>query len=178
MKNLSLITLMAAMMFLVISCTSPPAEPVIDMEAVKADITQINENWAAAINANDLEGQLAIFADDAQIMPPNSPAVVGKDAIKARIEARIAKDTSDANTTLAFATTDLWAVGDMVAETGTWTFAGEDGAMLNKGKYIVLFEKRDGKYVCIRDIWNSDMPKKEAPIAEADTEAASEETEE
>jgi hypothetical protein len=29
------------------------------------------------------------------------------------------------------------------------------------GNFISLFEKRDGKYICIRDMANSDMPKPE-----------------
>lgn len=167
MKNLSLITCLAVTLLFFFSCTTPPAEPTVDMDSVKAEITQINSDWAAAINAKDVEGQIAIFADDAHSMPPNSPTLVGKDAIKANIEAEMAKDTSGMKTTIAFATIDVWAAGNTATESGTWTVSGEDGAVLDKGKYIALFEKRDGKYVCVRDIWNTDMPKKEATIAEA-----------
>ena len=31
------------------------------------------------------------------------------------------------------------------------------GELVSQGKYMSLFEKRNGKYVCVRDIWNSDL---------------------
>ena len=167
MKNLSLITCLAVTLLFFFSCTTPPAEPTVDLESVKTEITKVNDAWAAAINAKDVEGQVAVFADDATSMPPNAPALVGKDAIKADIIEDMAKDTSGMKTIIAFATTDLWAAGNLATETGTWTVTGEDGTVLNKGKYMALFENRDGKYVCLRDIYNSDMPHKEAPIADA-----------
>jgi len=39
------------------------------------------------------------------------------------------------------------------------------------GIYMSIFEKRDGKYVCIRDIWNSDMPEIKADTGEEPEEA-------
>ena len=173
MKNLSLLTCFVAILVLATSCTSPQA-PTVDVESVKSEIVQFNADWAAAINAKDLEAHLSVFADDAISMPPNAPALIGKDAIRASLEAQMASDTSGVKTTIAFATIDLWAAGNTATETGTWTVSGEDGAVLDKGKYMALFEKRDGKYICIRDIWNSDTPKKEAPIAEAASEEMNE----
>ena len=34
--------------------------------------------------------------------------------------------------------------------------SGNDGTVTT-GKYVSVFEKRDGKYICIRDIYNSDQ---------------------
>jgi ketosteroid isomerase-like protein len=172
MKNLSLITCLAVMLLLEISCTTPPAEPTVDLESVKTEITTINTAWAAAINSKDVEAQLALFGDDIQLMPPNKPTLKGKDAVKTDLLAEIASDTSGMKTTIAFATTDLWAAGNMATETGTWTVSAEDGTQLDKGKYIAVFEKRDGKYVCIRDIYNSDNPPYVAPMAAAATPPA------
>lgn len=171
MKNLSLITCLAAMLFLAISCTTP-TEPTVDLESLKMEISKVNSAWADAMNAKDVEAILATFADDAQLMSPNKPAIVGKDAIKADMLADMAKDTSGMKTTMAFVTADVWASGNMVTETGAWTVSGPDGAVLDKGKYMTLWEKRDGKYLCLRDIYNSDMPIKEAPMAAAATTAA------
>lgn len=51
---------------------------------------------------------------------------------------------------------DVFAAGDLVVETGKCTFKDASGAVIRTGKYLSLFEKRDGKYVCIRDIYNDD----------------------
>ena len=167
MKNLSLLTCLMAILALAISCTAPQA-PTVDVESVKSEIATMEEAYATAANAKDVEGILAYFHDDAQRMAPNKPTIKGMDAIKAELVKNMESDST--NTTISFAVTDVWAAGDMAVETGAWTVIGEDGTELDKGKYMSLFEKRDGKYACIRDIWNSDMPKKETPIAEATTE--------
>jgi ketosteroid isomerase-like protein len=143
------------------------------MESVKTEITAMETAFTEASNAKDVEALMAYYADDAQSMPPNKPTLVGKDAIKADVMGEMASDSLK-TTTSTMAVTDVWAAGDMAVETGTWTVTDEGGEVVNKGKYMSLFEKRDGKYVCIRDIWNTDMPKKEAPIAEAAAEDAEE----
>jgi uncharacterized protein (TIGR02246 family) len=165
MKNLSLITCVSLMLLLAISCTSPPAEQTVDMESVKSEITAMETAYAKASNAKDADGVLAYYADDAQSMAPNKPTLVGKDAIKANLLEEMASDTL--NTTISFAVTDLWTAGNIAIETGTSTTTNEAGEVVRTGKYMSVFEKRDGKYVCIRDIFNTDMPKEEAPIAEA-----------
>jgi len=50
----------------------------------EADISAIqaaSDEWVATYNANDWEALGQLFAEDASMMPPNSPAVVGRDAI-------------------------------------------------------------------------------------------------
>jgi ketosteroid isomerase-like protein len=164
MKNLSLITCLAVTLLFFFSCTTPPAEPTVDMESVKAEITAMEAAFTEASNAKDVDALLAYYADDAKSMAPNKPTLVGKDAIKADLMEDMASDTTATTSTMAV--TDLWAAGNIAVETGTWTVTDEGGKVVNKGKYMSLFENRDGKYVCIRDIWNTDMPKKEVPMAE------------
>jgi len=43
-------------------------------------------------------------------------------------------------------------------EEGEYTFMGEDGEQLDKGKYIVLWKMEDGKWKLFRDCYNSDLP--------------------
>jgi len=176
MKNLSLFTVLAAMLFLAVSCTAPTGDSTVDMESVKAEITAMESAYAEASNANDADGVIVYYADDAQSMHPNMPTLVGKDAIRANLVEEMASDTL--KITLSLAVTDLWAAGDIAVETGTYTATNEAGEVVGKGKYMSVFEKRDGKYVCVRDIYNTDMPKEEAVIAEATPEAAAEGTEE
>ena len=172
MKNLSLITCLAVTLLFFYSCTTPPAAPTVDMESVKAEITAMESAYAKASNAKDVDGVLVYYADDAQSMAPNKATLVGKDAIKADLLEDMASDTL--NTTISFAVTDLWAAGNIAIETGTSTSTNEAGEVVRTGKYMSVFEKRDGKYVCIRDVFNTDMPKKETPIAEAVPEGTEE----
>jgi hypothetical protein len=65
-------------------------------------------------------------------------------------------DSTKAGSQVTFMNTGLWAQGNIVVETGTSTWTDSTGATLFTGKYMTLYEKRDGKYIAIRDIWNED----------------------
>ncbi len=45
--------------------------------------------------------------------------------------------------------------GDHVAEIGAHKLVDSSGVILQKGHYMSFFAKRDGKYVCTRDMANS-----------------------
>ena len=48
--------------------------------------------------------------------------------------------------------------GNQVVEIGYFKVVDSTNTPVNTGSYMSLFEKRDGKYVCIRDMSASDMP--------------------
>ena len=50
----------------------------------------------------------------------------------------------------------------MLVEIGSWTEVDSSGAEVNKGHYMSYFQKRDSKYVCVRDMSVSSMPAKPA----------------
>ncbi len=126
----------------------------IDMDALRAEITAMENAYAAADNAKDADGVVAYYADDAQSLGANEPTAVGKEAIKASVMKNFEKDTM--GYTISFETTGLWAAGDYAVETGTSKSVDKDGNVMRSGKFMTLFEKRDGKYIAIRDIYNSD----------------------
>ena len=51
--------------------------------------------------------------------------------------------------------------GNQAVELGSYKVVDSTGTAKSSGNYMALFEKRDGKYICIRDMGASDMPKKE-----------------
>lgn len=156
MKKTSLFYVLIATALFASSC-SESSESKVDMEAVKSEIAAMENAYAVAENASDVDGILAYYADDAHSMVNNGPTAKGIDAIRAHTE----EEMDDNGNTIAFAVTDVWAFGNYAVETGTSTTTNASGEVINTGKYMSLFEKRDGKYLCIRDIWNSDMPRKD-----------------
>jgi hypothetical protein len=48
----------------------------------------------------------------------------------------------------------------MVVEIGSYSVVDSTNVAINTGNYMSLFEKRDGKYYCVRDMSASDMPVK------------------
>jgi ketosteroid isomerase-like protein len=132
--------------------------PEINQDSVKAQIMAMEEAYAVASNAKNVDGVAAYYAADAESLASNEPTRVGMDAIKAGIKKDMDADTTGG--TISFATTGVWADGKYATETGTSTVKDKDGNVLRTGKYMTLFELRDGKYIAIRDMWNDDAPAK------------------
>lgn len=133
------------------------AEPVAvepDMTAIKAEIQALENAWAAADNAGDVPGLLAFYSDDAVSMGGGMPMAVGKAAIQKDIEASMASKA--AGVTVEYEVLDVFGDENEVTEVGKITRKDASGKVIYTGKYMAIWEKRDGKYVCIRDIGNSD----------------------
>jgi uncharacterized protein (TIGR02246 family) len=53
----------------------------------------VDDAWLKAINANDLEAVMALYADDATMYPPDQNEAKGKEAIRAAYAALLAANT-------------------------------------------------------------------------------------
>jgi uncharacterized protein (TIGR02246 family) len=132
--------------------TPVAAEP--DMTAIKAEIQAIETAFAAADNARDVNAILAFYSDDAVTMGPGEPMTIGKAAIQKSVEAGFAKNA--AGSTVNYEVLEVFGDGNTVTEVGKSTRMDASGKVIYTGKYMAIWEKRDGKYICIRDIANSD----------------------
>ena len=125
-----------------------------DMAQIKADIQAMEVSWAAAQNAKDVDALMAMYAEDAISMPYDAPMLKGKAAIKAQQE----KDFAAAKEgfTAEYTTLDVYGDGEIVTEVGASATKDASGAVVREGKYMAVFQKVDGKYLCIREIYNND----------------------
>lgn len=125
-----------------------------DMSNIKAEIQALNTAWANAANARDAATILDLHADDAVSMPDDAPALVGKAAIQKDMEADFA--SSRIRKTVTYETVDVFGDENRVTETGTVTARDATGKVAYTEKYITLWEKRNGRWQIIRDIYNHD----------------------
>jgi uncharacterized protein (TIGR02246 family) len=146
---------------LLFSCQQESGGPA-DLTQVRTEIQAAEDAWAAALNDRDLEALMAMYADDAVSMPDNGPMLVGKDAIRTGQEQEFAR--TPAGLSFSFETLDVYAQGNTVTETGQSTYKDASGKIIGMGKYMCVWEKRGDKYLCIREIYNSN--KASAPAAE------------
>ena len=67
------------LLLLTSGCNRPtaPDTRAADESAVKDQDAQ----WSKTAGANDLEGTVSYYADDASVLPPNAPIATGKQAI-------------------------------------------------------------------------------------------------
>ena len=129
-----------------------PAKP--DLTQIRSEIVAIETAWAAAQNAKDVNALMAMYADDAVSMPDGEPMLTGKATIQKKAEADFAKPSTYGS--IAFETLDVYAQGNVVTEVGKTMYKDAAGKTTGGGKYMAVYEKRDGKYLCIREIYNKD----------------------
>jgi uncharacterized protein (TIGR02246 family) len=167
MKYSGFATACVALSLFVIGCSAPAPKPVEtpvvvetkpDMAAIKAEIQALESSWSAADNARDAEAVAAFYADDAWSLSNDKLTLVGKAAILADITEGLAKKA--VGTTVNYEVQDVFGDENFVTEVGKSTVKDSTGKVISTGKYMAVWEKRDGKYICIRDIYNNDEKEK------------------
>jgi ketosteroid isomerase-like protein len=136
---------------------APAPLPVIDKEAIKQEIQAKENEFAALYNSGEVKN-IGYYADDATSYAQNKAPMVGKEAIISYLIAGF--DSSAKGNTLSFTTNEVFVSNDanQVVEVGHFKLVDSASAIINTGNYMVLFEKRNGKYVSVRDMSTSDMP--------------------
>ncbi len=155
MRSNLFFTLSAACLLTFTACQQA-AETPADLAKVKSEIQALENAWAAALNARDLNALMAMYADDAVSMPDNAPMLAGKDAIRKQQEQEFAG--TPAGQTYSFDVLDVYVNGNTVTETGKATYKDAAGKVTGTGKYMVVWEKQGDKYLCVREIYNGDAP--------------------
>lgn len=133
-----------------------PAKP--DLAKLKTEIQALETAWAAADNARDSNALAAFYADDAVSLGNNRTMLVGKAAIAKDIATTLAK--REKGTTVTYEVMDVFGYEDCVTEVGKTTSKDAAGKIIYTGKYMAVWEKRDGKFICVRDIYNDDVKEK------------------
>lgn len=168
-KTIGITGLIASAILLFTACTAPEKKEVVDMEQLKAEIQAMEDAYAAGGKAKDADAVVAYYSDDAVSYGRNQVPLQGKAAIREDMASGFAKDTTGGYS--VYKVVDLYAEGNMAVEIGSWTEFDAAGNEKEKGHYMSYFEKRDGKYVCVRDMNVSSSPiKSETPAMPEMTE--------
>lgn len=152
--------LLSCVGFLLMACNARKEElaaPVIDKEQIKKEIQAKEDEFAAIYNSKELKN-IGYYADDATVFAQNRTPLVGKEDIVAYLKEGI--DSSSEGNTISFVTHDVFpsSDGNLVVETGYFKLVDSTNVVINTGNYMILFEKRNGKYVSVREMSTSDIP--------------------
>jgi len=150
---------LASVLMLMISCNSKQetsaTTTTVDKEQIKKEIQAKEDAFAELYNTGELKN-IGYYADDATTFFQNRPPLVGREAIVEFYKSAITSTTNR----ISFTSKDIFISndGNQVVEIGYFKVVDSTNTPINSGNYMSLFEKRDGKYVCVRDMSASDMP--------------------
>ncbi len=144
MKN---ITLAALSIVLVCAACAPTGSQY------GAAIVARSDGWQTAFNAGDIDALVALYTEDARILPPNAELAQGSAAIGEAFGEMIASGVG-----IGLDTIDAHIAGDIGYRVGTYTIIAPDGSVADQGKYVETWRLTNGEWKISNDIWNSDLP--------------------
>jgi len=128
---------------------------VIDTEQIKKEIQARENQFADLYNSGELK-KIGYYADDAVTFYQNMAPLRSRAERREFLETDLATDSNK----ISFTTNEVFVSDDgiQVVEIGAFKVVDSTNIIVNSGNYMSLFEKRDGQYVCLRDMSTSDMP--------------------
>ena len=158
MKNIFVKGVVLSCLFVsLVSCVSKDENSAsIDKEQIKKEIQARENEFAEIYNTGKLK-KIGYYADDAVTYYQNMAPIRGKEERYEFFKSDIESNNSNK---ISFTTTEVFPSKDgvQVLEIGYFTVVDSTNTAINTGNYMSLFEKRDGKYVCLRDMSTSDIP--------------------
>lgn len=157
MKRILTNGLSVCLLSLLLACTNTtePIEAEIDKELIKKEIQDKENEFAEIYNTGELKN-IGYYAEDATTFAQNRAPIVGREAIIEYLMVDVETNTDK----ISFTTREVFPSNDgkLVLEIGYYQVVDSTDTPINTGNYMCLFEKRDGKYFCVRDMSASDMP--------------------
>ena len=172
MRSHQYLLFVSIIIILIAACTvlNPPAveesaeEVAAKAEADVAALDQLRDDYVSAVNSGDAATIAGLHTEDAIIMWPNGPRVIGTEAIRARFEGNYELTTAELNVS----TEGNSVNGDSAHSWGSFTLTvtpkAEGEPLEDEGKWVNVYKRQDdGSWKYALSIWNSDKPLPESP---------------
>lgn len=158
-------SLLLAAVVLVSACRSAPQSSDYsafrleqESAAAQTSIDAINIRYMRYMNGNMADSIASLFLDNAVLMPPSEPPVIGMENVRKYF----AEHPTPAGANMTFSSIDVQAVGPMAVEVGGYVLsmpaAGRSPAAEITGKYVAHWRNVDGHWLQASLIWNEDAP--------------------
>jgi ketosteroid isomerase-like protein len=127
--------------------------PTFDRQWAKSFIDSINAKFTEQFRAGDSAALASHYWPDAEILLSNSEAIKGNDILPAW-----GSMTHLGIKDFTFSTTDITGDTEFLIETGNYEMKDEKKTLIDKGKYVVVWQQRNGEWKLYRDIGNTSLP--------------------
>lgn len=111
--------------------------------------------FMAAYQHGDASGIAKLYLDDAKVMPANREFVTERANIRLFWQGLMQLGI----TTVKLETIDVDGQNDLAYETGRYTIHTSDEAMIDFGKYLIVWRQVDEQWFIYRHIWTTSMIK-------------------
>jgi ketosteroid isomerase-like protein len=125
------------------------------------ELRAVDLAWSDAASRKDLDSVVSYMADDGETLAPNEPAARGKAAIRASWSNLLS--LPGVSVRWEPLRVQVGKSGEIGYTSGTYTlsYTGADGKTVSdRGKYLEVWKKVNGKWKCSSDAYNSDLPAK------------------
>ena len=158
--SISILFIGSLILLILVGCEQQSAK--VDVETDIVAIENLMNQYGAALNAGDLDLWISLWADNGIQMPPNAPAVIGKEQIRAKYESIFPVFIFN----MVVTTKEVRTAGDLAFDRGTYTLSltpRVEGEIINiDGKYLSILERQaDGSWKFSRDCFNNNSPPKQ-----------------
>ena len=130
--------------------TSPADADAGQTSALTAGSTR----WMGTFNDEEVDAIASLYAEDAVMLPPNAPAVFGRDAIRASFREMFAAQ----DLKVEIEALETVVEGDLAYVAGRYRMWTDDGTLVDRGKYLEIWRAVNGQWLIHRDIHNSSLP--------------------
>ena len=118
---------------------------------IREAIVATNQQFMSAFGRGDAAGVAQLYTEDGQVLPPGSEPITGRPGIRAFWQGAM-------NMGIKAAKLETMAVthhGDAAYEVGRYALEAEGGQILDRGKYVVIWQRHGEDWKLHRDIWNT-----------------------
>ncbi len=141
--------------FLLLFMTSSVMANNAANKEVKSAIQAVNNTFMQAWEEGDAEAVARLYTPDAKFMVPGMPPLEGREAIQNYIQGGMDSGLASIELTAH----EIQSHGSNAHEVGTFTLTTANGETADRGNYVVIWKRINGKWHLRRDIINSTMPK-------------------
>ena len=129
----------------------------VDIEAEKKILRELHVKMLLD-HTTDVDEEMKYIAEDAWVIPPNSPLVEGAEALRELCNEMVGTKVLDMGVPgRGIMRLEISASGDLAYDIGRFRIVnqGPEGPIEEKGYFVTLYKKIDGQWKFAGQIWNN-----------------------
>jgi len=129
----------------------------VDIEADKKILRELHVKMLLD-HTTDVDEEMRYIAEDAMLIPPNSPPIEGAKAIRKACNMMVKTKVLDMGVPgRGVMRLEVSSSGDLAYDIGRFRIVnqGPEGPVEEKGYFVTLYKKVDGQWTFMGQIWNN-----------------------